>query len=178
MVFYVTWDDSGLGYCMMGYNPCWPCPYMTEHVYPPSLRLEADPEDDKVCIIKEPGPGPVQCCLMTLTPGILFLPLFVWKARAIYMEFRKDKFDRVHCTYRCKNLCYERSTKLMEVSNVWIDVADVTENGKKRKLYTMKFLHREGEFSWDDMALTNSRWKDQLEKIVDSVNRLVKSSPF
>ena len=87
MVFYVTWDDSGLGYCMMGYNPCWPCPYMTEHVYPPSLRLEADPEDDKVCIIKEPGPGPVQCCLMTLTPGILFLPLFVWKARGASSQY-------------------------------------------------------------------------------------------
>lgn len=178
MVFYVTWDDSGLGFCMMGYNPCWPCPYMTEHMYPPSLRLENDPDSDMVVVIKEPGPGPIQCCLLTITPGILFLPSFIYQARAIYLEFRKDKFDRVHVTYRCKNLCWENTLKMYEIRQVWINTEDVTEHGKKRNLYTMKFTHRDGEFSWDDMALTNARWKEQLEKIVDSANRLINSAPF
>lgn len=176
MVLYVNWDDSGLGFCMTGYNPLWPCPYMSEDNFPNTLRMVDEPFDDKLTIYKEPGPGPIYCCLL-MTIGLPFVPTFCWRARAMFMEFSKHKDDLVYMIYRCKNLCTERSERLVHVHEAWIDVDTIEENGKKKKTYTLVVAHEDGEWKWDDMVLTNARWRDQLKKISDGVNRLVHSAP-
>jgi len=178
MVFYVNWDDSGLGFCMTGYNPLWPCPYMTEDHYPNSLRVIDEPLDDKYTVIKEPGPGPLNCCLLCTTPAIVALPWFIWKARAIFLEFSKHRDDKVYAVYRIKNLLWENNQKMVAVQEAWVDVTTVEEGGKKKKSYALVFTHRDGLFRWDDMDMTNSRWKTEVHKISDAVNRLIKSAPF
>jgi hypothetical protein len=179
MVFLINWDDSGLGFCCTGWNPLWPCPYMTEEFYPATLRVnDAAGEDDRFGVYKEPGPGPLACCFYTITPGILVLPYFLWKARAIAFEFRRAKDDRVHGIYRIKTLCWERKEKFTDIKTAWVDTTNVMENGKKRKSFALMLQHRDGDFRWNDMDLTNSRWRDQATTISEGINRLINSYPL
>ena len=176
MVFYTNWDDSGLGFCMTGYNPLWPCPYMSEENFPNSLRLLDEPLDDKVTVIKEPGPGPINCLLLS-TIGLFYMPVWIWRARSMFLEFSKHKDDLIYLIYRCKNACFERNVRLVHVYEAYIDVLEVMEGKKKRKSYTLVVLHDGGMWRWEDMALTNARWRNQLTKIVDAINRLVHCAP-
>jgi hypothetical protein len=67
---------------------------------------------------------------------------------------------------------------MVAVQEAWVDVTTVEEGGKKKKSYALVFTHRDGLFRWDDMDMTNSRWKTEVHKISDAVNRLIKSAPF
>lgn len=105
------------------------------------------------------------------------MPVFIWRARAMFLEFSKHKDDLIYLIYRNKNFCFERSVRLVHVHEATIDVQPVMEGGKKRKSYTLVIHHEDGEWRWEDMVLTNARWKDQLERITNAINRLIHCAP-
>ena len=113
-VFFINWDESGLGYCCSGWNCCYPCPYMSEETFPSNFRWSMIEERGiqgirrKIVAIKEPGPGCVglMWCLPPC-PNFFLIPCFLWQTKAINMTFYKRKNDHVDCDYREKGCCFE-----------------------------------------------------------------------
>jgi hypothetical protein len=45
-------------------------------------------------------------------------------------------------------------------------------------MYALMFSHSEGDFRWDAMEMSHSRWKEQLKDIVEKINVLIGRTPF
>jgi len=128
MVFYLNWDDSGLGFLFSGWNCLYPCPYMNaEGSFPSNFRWSIVDERrtkgtrQRIIARKEPGPGFPQCVAMILPPYVCTLPCCLYKTRATSLNFVKQKNDHVECDYREKSLCTEKKLNFDKVIRATVE---------------------------------------------------------
>jgi hypothetical protein len=116
---------------------------------------------------------------MMVTPYIFSIPCFLWKTKATSLSFVKKKNDHVVCDYREKSPCREKRLILDKVLRASVQEFEMThKGGVKETVYILSIHHSKGVFDYQDIALSNQRWKENAQALADAINKLVASRPF